>query len=45
MGDQRLIKKKKKTWSEYIYPYKTEVATIFTDVTDFKNEQKFTSAS
>ncbi len=26
-----------KTWSEYIIPYKTEVAT---DVTDFDNEQK-----
>ncbi len=40
MGDQCLIKKK--TWSEYIILYKTEVAT---DVTDFDNEQKFTSAS
>ncbi len=29
---------KKKTWSEYILPYKTEIATIFTDVTDFDNE-------
>ncbi len=38
MGDQCLIKKKK-------LPYKTEVATIFTDVTDFDNEQKITSAS
>ncbi len=25
--------------------YKTEVATIFTDVTDFEYEQKITSAS
>ncbi len=44
MGDQCLIKKRN-PWSEYILPYKTEVATIFTDVTDFDNEQKFTSAS
>ncbi len=35
LGDQCLIKIK--TWSEYIIPYKTEVAT---DVTDFDNEQK-----
>ncbi len=35
IGDQCLIKIK--TWSEYIIPYKTEVAT---DVTDFDNEQK-----
>ncbi len=42
MGDQCLTKKKKKTLHK---PYKTEVATIFTDVTDFDNEQKFTSAS
>ncbi len=46
MEDQCLIKKKKKNpWSEYILPHKTEVATIFTDVTDFDNEQKCTSAS
>ncbi len=31
--------------TESFLPYKTEVATIFTDVTDFDNEQKFTSAS
>ncbi len=30
MGDQCLIKIK--TWSEYIIPYKTEVATDVTDV-------------
>ncbi len=35
LGDQCLIKIQ--TWSEYIIPYKTEVAT---DVTDFDNEQK-----
>ncbi len=35
IGDQCLVKIK--TWSEYIIPYKTEVAT---DVTDFDNEQK-----
>ncbi len=28
-----------------ISPYKNEVATISTDVTDFDNEHKFTSAS
>ncbi len=38
IGDQCLIKIK--TWSEYIIPYKTEVATDVTDVTDFDNEQK-----
>ncbi len=42
MEDQWLIKKKKKKKKT---PYKNEVATIFTDVTDFDNEQKFTSAS
>ncbi len=36
IGDQCLIKIK--TWSEYIIPYKTEVAT---DATDFDNEQIF----
>ncbi len=41
-GGPMLNKKIKKTWSEYIIPYKTEVAT---DVTDFDNEQKFHSAS
>ncbi len=30
-----------KTWSEYIIPYKTEVAT---DVTDFDNEQNVTAS-
>ncbi len=30
IGDQCLIKSK--TWSEYIIPYKTEVATDVTDV-------------
>ncbi len=30
LGDQCLIKMK--TWSEYIIPYKTEVATDVTDV-------------
>ncbi len=30
IGDQCLIKRK--TWSEYIIPYKTEVATDVTDV-------------
>ncbi len=42
IGYQCLIKIK--TWSEYIIPYKTEVATDVTDlhqyVTDFDNEQK-----
>ncbi len=38
ISDQCLIKIK--TWSEYIIPYKTEVATDVTDVTDFDNEQK-----
>ncbi len=28
----------------YILPYKNEVATIFTDVKDFDNEYKYTSA-
>ncbi len=45
MGDQCLIKKKKKNPGQNKLPYKTEVATIFTDVTDFDNEHKFTSAS
>ncbi len=46
IGDQCLVKIK--TWSEYIIPYKTEVATDVIDVknvTDFDNEQKFNSAS
>ncbi len=30
--------------TESFLPYKTEVATIFTDVTDFDNEQKCTSS-
>ncbi len=44
-GGQMLNKKiqiQLKPWSEYIIPYKTEVAT---DVTDFDNEQKCNSAS
>ncbi len=45
MEDQWLIKRK--TQNNYISPYKNEVASlfVFTDVTDFDNEQKFTSAS
>ncbi len=38
---------KNKTWSEYIIPYKTEVATDVTeckDVTDFDNEQNVTAS-
>ncbi len=38
MGDQCLIKKKKKSLVRINLPYKTEVATIFTDVSDFDNE-------
>ncbi len=34
-----------KTQYNYISPNKNEVAIIFTDITDFDNEQKFTSAS
>ncbi len=37
MYAKRPMLNKNKTWSEYIIPYKTEVAT---DVTDFDNEQK-----
>ncbi len=37
---RRPMLNKKKIWSEYIIPYKTEVATDVTDVTDFDNEQK-----
>ncbi len=36
---------KKKHWSEYILPYKTRLLQFCTDVTDFDNEQKCTSAS
>ncbi len=43
MGDQCLIKKKRKRKENL--GQKTEVATFFTDVTDYDNEQKNTSAS
>ncbi len=43
MGDQCLIKKRKKRKENL--GQKTEVATFFTDVTDYDNEQKITSAS
>ncbi len=33
------------TQNNYISPYKNEIATIFTDITDFDNEHKSTSAS
>ncbi len=46
MEDQWLIKNKQKnSQNNSISPYKIEVATIFTTVTDFDNEHKFTTAS
>ncbi len=45
MGDQCLKKKLKKKLGQNKFNHKTEVATIFTDVTDFDNELNLTSAS
>ncbi len=35
-----MLNKLKQKLDQNKWPYKTEVATIFTDVTDFKNEQQ-----
>ncbi len=40
-----MVKKKHLKQSEYLNFTKNEIATIFTDITDFDNEQKSTSAS